>query len=446
MIASDLIIKKRGTASKAGAELSRDELKFLVDGYVRGEIPDYQMSSFLMAVYFSGMTFGETGILTECMLHSGDVIDLHKKIPGEIFVDKHSTGGVGDKISIPLAAVASSLGVKIPMMSGRGLGHTGGTLDKLEAIDGYRTNLSSAEFSEIISACGFAMMGQTDRIVPADKKMYALRDVTGTVESIPLITASILSKKVAEGSDALVFDVKCGNGAFMKNLSDAETLAEFLVGTAKSMGKNSSALITSMDSPLGFKTGNFLEVEESLECLQGNGPDDVNELTVQLAARMALFAKKVSSVEEGIQKSMEAISSGKALEKFLQNVELQGGDAKKLLSQQGKRRSPFKDEIFAARDGFLFVDAYQTGLSCISLGVGRKKSGDKVSADSGIVFKKRSGDFVKKGESILEVYGKDENSLSEGKDELLKAIFIDEKNKEKNEKSAQKKIILKEIK
>ncbi len=276
MRAVDIIVKKRGSpATPTGAELSREEIKFLVDSYVRGEIPDYQVSAWLMAVYFNGMSFAETGALTEAMLRSGATFDL-SGIPGP-FVDKHSTGGVGDKISLPLAPIAAACGVRVPMMSGRALGHTGGTLDKLESITGYRTALSVPEFRDFLSRTGFAMTGQTKEIVPADRLLYALRDVTGTVESIPLITASILSKKVAEGADALVFDVKCGSGAFMKNIDDAERLAQSLAGTGRAMGKRIVALITAMDEPLGREVGNFLEIEESMDVLEGKGPRDVVE-------------------------------------------------------------------------------------------------------------------------------------------------------------------------
>ncbi len=441
MRAADIIIKKRGNANQKGQELSKDEIEFLVNGYVDGSIPDYQMSAFLMAVYFNGMTFEETGVLTNCMLHSGDVIDLRKltNLKGP-FVDKHSTGGVGDKISLPLAPIVASLGVSIPMMSGRGLGHTGGTLDKLESIEGYNVNLSEKEFSSIIENHGFAMMGQTQSIVPADRKMYALRDVTGTVESIPLITGSILSKKVAEGSDALVFDVKCGLGAFMKTESDAESLATFLVKTSQAMGKSACALLTNMDSPLGYKTGNYLEIEETLECLQGKGPSDIMELTFELGARMAVFGKVADSVQDGIKKCKDVVQSGKALEKFLENVRAQGGNPDKLLSEQGKRRSKYESEIFAEQDGYLSIDAYKTGIACINLGVGRNKTSDKVDADSGIIFCKKQGDFVHKGEKIMSIYGKNEQALQEGKISMQKAITTSENQ------IVQKKLILKEIK
>ena len=442
MRAADIIVKKRGTGSIKGQSLSREEIDFMVRSYTDGSIPDYQMSAFLMAVYFNGMTFEETGYLTDCMLHSGDVIDLHNSsVPGLSgpFVDKHSTGGVGDKISLPLAPIVAAAGVQIPMMSGRGLGHTGGTLDKLESVAGYNVHLSSDEFARLISKTGYAMMGQTERIAPADRKMYALRDVTGTVESIPLITSSILSKKIAEGSDALVFDVKCGLGAFMKDESSAEQLATFLVKTSQAMGKKAVALITAMDSPLGYKVGNYLEVEESLECLQGKGPDDVMDLTYALGSRMLILGEKAKSVEEGDRICREMVSSGKAMEKFLENIADQGGNPDELLANQGKRRSKNHAELRASSDGYLSVDAYKVGIACINLGVGRNKTSDAVDADSGLIFEKRQGDFVRAGEKIMDVYAKDSSSLDSGMKSLSGAVsYTSEKTSEKN-------LILKEI-
>ena len=427
MRAPDIIIKKRGSGTVAGQPLSREEIAFMVKGYVDGTVSDYQMSAFMMAVYFNSMTFEETGYLTDCMLHSGDVIDLHSDFCKSIglhgpFVDKHSTGGVGDKISLPLAPIVASCGVQIPMMSGRGLGHTGGTLDKLEAIEGYHVGLTPDEFMKLIAKTGYAMTGQTDKIVPADRKMYALRDVTGTVESIPLITSSILSKKVAEGSDALVFDVKCGSGAFMKTPDAAENLATFLVRTAQAMGKQAVALITRMDSPLGFKTGNYLEIEETLECLQGKGPDDVMQLTYALASHMLVLGNKASSIEEARAKCEHAVSSGDALAKFLQNVQDQGGNPEKLLAEQNKRRSKFHLEVKASADGYLSIDAYKVGISSITLGVGRNKTTDAVCPDAGIIFAKRAGDFVHKGDKLLDVYAKDAPSLMTGAASLNGAI------------------------
>lgn len=442
MRAADIIVKKRGTGSIKGQSLSREEIDFMVRSYTDGSIPDYQMSAFLMAVYFNGMTFEETGYLTDCMLHSGDVIDLHNSSVSGLsgpFVDKHSTGGVGDKISLPLAPIVAAAGVQIPMMSGRGLGHTGGTLDKLESVAGYNVHLSSDEFARLISKTGYAMMGQTERIAPADRKMYALRDVTGTVESIPLITSSILSKKIAEGSDALVFDVKCGLGAFMKDESSAEQLATFLVKTSQTMGKKAVALITAMDSPLGYKVGNYLEVEETLECLQGKGPDDVMDLTYALGSRMLVLGEKAKSVEEGDRICREMVSSGKAMEKFLENIADQGGNPDELLANQGKRRSKNHAELRASSDGYLSVDAYKVGIACINLGVGRNKTSDAVDADSGLIFEKRQGDFVRAGEKIMDVYAKDSSSLDSGMKSLSGAVsYTSEKTSEKN-------LILKEI-
>ena len=443
MRAADIIIKKRGSGAVKGQALTKEEIQFMVNGYVSGSIPDYQMSSFLMSVYFNGMTFEETGYLTECMLHSGDVINLHGKESEGLygpFVDKHSTGGVGDKISLPLAPIAAAVGVQIPMMSGRGLGHTGGTLDKLESIPGYNVHLDEKEFARLIAKTGYAMIGQTEKIVPADRRMYALRDVTATVESIPLITSSILSKKVAEGSDALVFDVKYGKGAFMKSAQDAENLATFLVKTAQAMGKDAVALLTAMETPLGFKTGNYLEIEETLECLQGKGPSDVMELTYELGARMAYLGKKASSVEEGLKLCKEVVENGKAMEKFLENVKDQGGDPDKLLREQGTRRSKFHREVFAKEDGFIKIDAYKTGIACINLGVGRNKTTDAVDPDSGISFAKREGDAVKKGDKIMDIYARDDASLDSGCASMDGAVSYVQ------EKPECAKLILKEIK
>lgn len=422
MRATDIIMKKRGSFVRnengnkvlaSSTALTKEEIKFLVDGYVSGEIPEYQISAWLMAVYFNGMTFEETGYLTDCMLHSGDVIDLHKMGMTGIFVDKHSTGGVGDKLSLPLAPIVASCGVQIPMMSGRALGHTGGTLDKLESLKGYNVNLDPETFARFIKENGFGMMGQTPKIAPADKKMYALRDVTATVESIPLITASILSKKVSEGSDALVFDVKCGNGAFMKTQTDAELLAESLVKTAQSMGKKASALITAMSTPLGNMVGNFLEIEESVLCLQGKGPKDIMEVTYALAAEMLMLGGKASTKEEGLQMSRKAVESGEALKRFLTNVRQQGADDELLMSQIGKRRSSHHTQILAKEDGFITLRAYETGLAGVYLGVGRNKNTDSVCPDAGFIIHKKTGAAVKKGEVIMDVYGKDDECLGD---------------------------------
>lgn len=439
MRAVDIIMKKRGgPANPKGSELTREEIEFLVGGYVKGEIPEYQVSSWLMSVFFNGMTFAETGILTDVMLRSGKTIDL-SGIDGP-FVDKHSTGGVGDKISLPLAPIVAACGVKVPMMSGRALGHTGGTLDKLESITGYHTGLSVAEFRDYISKTGFAMTGQTKEIVPADRLLYALRDVTGTVESVPLITASILSKKVAEGADSLVFDVKCGSGAFMKNTEDAERLAQSLAGTGKAMGKKVVALITDMSEPLGRMVGNFLEIEESMDILEGKGPADVTELTLTFGAWMVVLGGKAKTFAEGLELCKKAVSSGKAMELFMENVKLQGGDTAKLLADRGKRRSPHHAEVRATADGFIEgIDAFKTGLAGVYLGVGRNRTDEAVCAEAGMIIHLRKGDRVRKGDLVMDVYGKDSASLAPALALLSEAVRYSA------EKSAALPLIYKEI-
>lgn len=425
MRAVDIILKKRGFRTYAPEVLTKEEIEFMVCGYVNGSIPDYQIAAFLMAIYFNGMTFEETAVLTEVMLHSGEVMDLRGA--GDFFVDKHSTGGVGDKISLPLAPIAAAAGVKVPMMSGRALGHTGGTLDKLESVTGYRTNLSPEEFKNFISQTGFAMMGQTKKAVPADRLLYALRDVTGCVESVPLITSSILSKKIAEGADAFVFDVKCGKGAFMKTIEEAETLAISLVETSKAMGKKACALITNMNEPLGIKTGNFLEIEETLDILEGGGPEDTVLLTLELAAHMIVLSGKAKDVGEGLTLAEKSVTSGKAKELFFKNIELQGGSVKKLLADRNNRRSPYKADINAEQDGFIeSIDAFKAGSAGVILGVGRNKTEDKVCAEAGFEILKRKGTPVKKGETIMRIYGKDKDSLTSASHLMKQAVTYSE--------------------
>jgi len=418
MRAVDILMKKR-----AGETLTEAEIRFIIDGYVKGEIPDYQISALLMAIFFRGMTAKETAILTETMLDSGDRMDL-SGIPGP-FVDKHSTGGVGDKISLPLAPMVAACGVKVPMMSGRALGHTGGTLDKLESIPGYRTSLELSEFRKGLIEDGFAMTGQTARVVPADKKLYALRDVTATVESIPLITASILSKKAAEGADGIVFDVKCGSGAFMKTYNDAKALASSLVATGTAMGKRVVAVLTDMSQPLGYKVGNFLEIEETLDCLEGKGPQDVMELTFRLGAWMLVLGGAAETIEEGRARCEEAISSGAALERFYRNVVRQGGNIGEMLEQRGSWRSDFARELKAENDGYIeSLDALDIGLAGVYLGVGRNRTEDNVSPTAGFIFERKRGDLIKKGDRIAIAYGKDEASLDPAMALARKAVSI----------------------
>jgi pyrimidine-nucleoside phosphorylase len=408
-------------AKRAGKELSPAEIRFFIGGYVAGEIPDYQVSAWAMAVFFQGMTAAETAALTGVMLRSGEVMDL-SGVSGPL-VDKHSTGGVGDKTSLILAPLAASLGIRDPMMSGRALGHTGGTLDKLDSIPGYRTSLSAAEFKQILMTDGFAMTGQTRDIVPADRLLYALRDVTATVESIPLITASILSKKAAEGAQALVMDVKYGSGAFMKNPEDAEKLARSLVDTARAMGKKIIALLTNMDEPLGNMVGNFLEVEESLDCLEGRGPVDLMEVTLELAARMAVLGGKAENAAAGRALCEEALATGRPRELFLANIKSQGGDLEKFLSLRGNYRSPHRAEVCASQDGYIsHIDAWKVGHAGVGLGVGRNRTEDPVSPTAGIQFLRKRTDAVKHGDPIMTVWGKDGASLEAALPRLAEAV------------------------
>jgi pyrimidine-nucleoside phosphorylase len=433
MRAVDIIAAKRD-----GKELSREEIEFLIGGYVAGSIPDYQVSSWAMAVYLNGMTAAETAVLTDVMLRSGKVMDL-SGIPGPL-VDKHSTGGVGDKTSLILAPLVAAMGIRDPMMSGRALGHTGGTLDKLESIPGYRTNLSVDEFRAFIKKDGFAMTGQTKEVVPADRLLYALRDVTATVESIPLITASILSKKVAEGAEALVFDVKYGSGAFMKEAGEGEKLARSLVNTGAAMGKKIVALLTDMDEPLGRMTGNFVEIEESLDCLEGNGPADLMEVTLELAARMAVLGGMARDAKEGRARCEETLAGGKPRELFLANISSQGGDVKKFLELRGKWRSPVAAEVRAAKDGFISrIDAWKVGHAGCALGVGRNRTEDAVSPTAGVEFHKKSGDAVKAGDKIMTVWAAADDGLKTALPQLQDAVEY------AASKPPERKMVLKEI-
>lgn len=405
MRAVDIIMKKRD-----GGELSKEELAFVIKGYVDGEIPDYQVSALLMAIFFRGMSFDETATLTELMLKSGSVMNL-SGIAGP-FVDKHSTGGVGDKLSLILAPMAAASGAKIPMMSGRALGHTGGTLDKLESIPGYQVQLDERRFREYIQKDNMAMTGQTAAIVPADKKLYALRDVTATVESVPLITASILSKKVAEGADALVFDVKCGPGAFMKTFEDAERLANSLVKTGQVMGKRVVAVITDMTEPLGYKVGNWFEIEETIDCLQGRGPADVMEVTNRLTAWMLIAAGRCATMDEALAQCQKVIKDGSAYQYFLRNVATQGGDTGQLPKLTNNCRAGCVRELKAGRDGYITsIDAYKIGLAGVYLGVGRNKTSDPVFNDVGFIFEKVKGDAVRATDVVARVYARSEQAL-----------------------------------
>jgi pyrimidine-nucleoside phosphorylase len=416
MRAVDLIRAKRD-----GGEHSRDEIFWLVEGFTRGDVPDYQMSAWLMAVLLRGMMEAETAALTEAMLRSGNVFDLSKLPCAK--VDKHSTGGVGDKTSLILTPVAAAGGLTVPMISGRGLGHTGGTLDKLESIPGFNVNLSPAEFQKILGDCGCAMIGQTAEIVPADKRMYALRDVTGTVESPPLICASIMSKKLAEGIDALVLDVKTGSGAFMKRQEDAEHLAKMMVDTGERMGKRVTALITDMDQPLGYTVGNSLEVRECLEILRGGRrpeSEDLRSLSLELAAWMFYLGLTTKNVEDGRKLAGEMIDSGKALRKFNEMCLWQGArDPEKL--PVAEHAAEFK----ASADGFIeSMQCEQIGLASLVLGGGRNKQDDVIDHAVGLELHKKTGQAVKKNDLIATVHYNDDKKLPGALSLLQKAIRV----------------------
>lgn len=423
MIFSEIIKKKR-----EGMLLTKEEIDFSISGYTEGSIPDYQMAALLMAIVLRGMDEKETLHLTEAMLSSGETFDL-SGIEGKK-VDKHSTGGVGDKVSLILAPLAASCGVIVPMISGRGLGHTGGTLDKLESIPGFRTDLSSGEFYSLLERIGVAMMGQTEEVAPADRKMYSLRDVTGTVESIPLITASILSKKLAEGIDGLVLDVKCGAGAFMKNVNDAEALARSMAKVVKGFGKECVSVITNMERPLGRHVGNSLEVIESIECLKGRGTQDLMEVTYALTREMLVMGERAENKDTAQQLLEEAIGSGKALERFRKMVEHQGGDPHVVDDYSILPLAGNAEAIRADRSGFITgIDAYQVGLVTLALGGGRKKKEDAIDPGVGIVFERRDGAWVEEGDVIATVYHGEEFA-GEIKKRLFSAITIEETPKE----------------
>lgn len=398
MTVNEIIRKKRD-----GNTLTSDEMKFIINGYVNGAVPDYQVAAFLMAVYFRGMNKEETAEFTKLMLHSGDIVDL-SHVRG-VKVDKHSTGGVGDKISLPLAPIVAACGVPVPMISGRGLGHTGGTLDKLESIPGFKTNLSIDEYKHVIEEIGLVMIGQTKEIAPADKKMYALRDVTATVECIPLIAGSIMSKKLAEGIDALVLDVKTGRGAFMQSYEQSVELAQALVGIGNSFGKETLGFITDMNQPLGYAIGNWLEMVESVECLRGRNVPDVMELTYVLGGAMVMLGKKAESLAEGIERCKEVVKNGKAYEKFLQLVKRQGGDVSFIQHLEKYPQSKYSEQITASVSGFISaIDSLELGFSGIMLGAGRTKVDDVIDPKAGIMLKKKVGDAVERGELLAELF------------------------------------------
>lgn len=394
----ELIRKKRD-----GKSLSGEEIRYLIQNYVKDNIPDYQISAFLMATFFRGMSFEETLELTNSMLHSGEVVDF-SFIPGKK-VDKHSTGGVGDKTSLILAPVVAAAGVYVPMISGRGLGHTGGTLDKLESIPGFNVHLPLEQFKAMVERIGVSLIGQTEEIAPADKKIYALRDVTATVECIPLITASIMSKKLAEGIDALVLDIKFGDGAFMKTIDQARELGMSLVKVGTLAGKDVIGLLTDMNQPLGNAIGNWLEVEESIQCLRGEGPEDLVELSLTLAGMMIYLGQKASTFREGYEIARQMITSGKALNKFIEIVKEHGGDVGVIEKPEQYARARFIEDILSPIDGYIQeVKAYPLGIASVELGAGRMKKEDPVDPQAGILLHRKSGDAVRAGDILCTLY------------------------------------------
>jgi len=420
MRAVDLIRKKRDCG-----ELSREEIGFLVSGYTRGEIPDYQMAAWLMAVWIRGLNRGEIAALTEAMLHSGEVLS-HWGIPGKK-VDKHSTGGVGDKTSLILAPIVAAGGLTVPMISGRGLGHTGGTLDKLEAIPGFNVNLSLAEFRRVLRECGMGLLGQTAEIAQADKKIYALRDVTSTVENIGLICASIMSKKLAEGIDALVLDVKTGSGAFMKKEEDSVRLAEVMVETGKRMDKKVVALITDMDQPLGRLAGHSHEVLESVEVLKGRGPADLRDLSLELSAWMFFLGERTASVEEGRRLAETMVATGQALKKLKQGIRLQGGDERVVDQPERLPQARSHAEVLSPAAGYLNVtNCEQLGTALAMLGGGREKKEDKIDHGVGLEFHKRIGNRVEKNEKLVTIHYNSDAKLAEAKNLISSSYVVSE--------------------
>uniref|UniRef100_A0A7C4TBN9 Thymidine phosphorylase n=1 Tax=candidate division WOR-3 bacterium TaxID=2052148 RepID=A0A7C4TBN9_UNCW3 len=424
----EILIKKRG-----GKKLSKSEIEFLIKGYTEGSIPDYQFSALLMAIYFQGMDFEETTHLTKAMLNSGKTLylsDINKPK-----IDKHSTGGVGDKVSLILAPLLASCGICVPMISGRSLGHTGGTLDKLESIPGLRTDLSLKEFHNQLKRIGLGIIGQTEEIAPADKKIYALRDVTATVESIPLISASIMSKKLSEDLDGLVLDVKFGNGAFMKDYKEARSLALYMVQIGKRFGVKTVAVLTNMNNPLGQYIGNSLEVMEAIECLKGNCPDDLMEVTFALAE----VALKIGRINGGRYLLLKKIKNNEALNKFREMIEYQSGDTKVI--DDYKRLPVAKMSVIypAPENGYIKdIDTFLLGVLGNRLGAGRLKKDDKIDHGCGFRIYKKTGDFVKKGEPLIEIFSDDEDRLQNVLKEMPRVFFI-------TPKRVTKRVLIREI-
>ena len=421
----DLIAKKRD-----GGKLSQEEIAEMITGYVEGDIPDYQMSAMLMAIYFKGMDEKEILYLTQAMAESGDMVDL-SSIEG-IKVDKHSTGGVGDKTTLIVAPIVAALGVKVAKMSGRGLGHTGGTVDKLESIPGYRTDLNEEEFFGVVRKTGISVIGQSGNLTPADKKLYALRDVTATVESIPLIASSIMSKKLAAGSDCILLDVKTGSGAFMKSVEDSIRLAEEMVKLGENAGRRTLALITDMDTPLGNNIGNSLEVIEAVDTLKGQGPKDLTHEALHLAAGMLMLAG-MGNEEECLKMARGAIDSGLALNKLKEMVAAQGGDVSVIEDTDNFRKAAYSYEVKADRDGYITaMDTEKCGIASVMLGAGRETLSSPINMAAGIVIQAKTGDKVEAGQTIASLYCDDEALFEKAAAKYREAVTIGDEYVKRN--------------
>ncbi len=423
----DIIQKKRNKN-----ELTDDEINYMINGYSKGDIPDYQMSAMLMAIFLNGMSDREISTMTNSMAKSGDMVDL-SSIEG-IKVDKHSTGGVGDKTTLIIAPIVAYYGVKVAKMSGRGLGHTGGTVDKMEAIPGLKTNFSQKEFFDIVNKTGISVIGQSGNLAPADKKLYALRDVTATVDSIPLIAASIMSKKIAAGSDCILLDVKTGSGAFMKTLDDAINLAQKMVSIGENCGRKTVALITDMDIPLGNNIGNSLEIKEVVDTLSGKGPDDLTNICIKLAGNMLYLAGK-ADIKQCEHMAMEAIKNKYALQKLIEMVQAQGGDVDFIKNTDKFEKAKYSLDIVLEEnvDGYIFsMDTEGLGIASTMLGAGRETKDDDIDFSAGIILNKKFGDKVKQGDILCTLYTNDERKFEKAKQKIISSINI---SKEKPKKS-----------
>ncbi len=423
----DLIMKKRN-----GGVLSKEEIDFMISEYTDGKIPDYQMSAMMMAIYFVGMNDEETLHLTMAMAHSGDMLDL-SAIHG-IKVDKHSTGGVGDKTSLALTPMVAACGLSVAKMSGRGLGHTGGTIDKLESFEGFRTDIPTEKFIENVNTIGVSIMGQTANLAPADKKLYALRDVTATVDNMSLIASSIMSKKLAAGSDAIVLDVKTGSGAFMKEKEDATLLAKAMVNIGKMAGRKTVAIITDMDQPLGFAVGNALEVKEAIDTLQGRGPEDFTKLCYTLGAYMLMAGEIAPDVQSAKAMIKEAVDSGKAFEKFVEFILAQGGNAEQAHNPKLLPKAALEEEVFTETEGYIEkIVCDEVGVCSLILGGGRENKESEIDLSVGLILHKKVGDYVSKDTPIATIYGNSEVKIKEAKERLLKAYTFTDKEVIKRE-------------